>query len=276
MWGDSLGVDWAQLVGQDPAMLVVAALGLAGLVLAGRNPVAGVFLGSMASGWATELLNGQPNAFRYLSPSLPPLLLLGALAVAWPVHLLPRVLGLTARAWPGSGLIQPVRRPAPGTVHVLPDGRMRIVRAAPAGTPPTRWGPVAAAAAAWVAVTAAITGAVVVHPAAPLEGAAREYLAAESFPHVWPFSALDGTLVCAGSDYQMWFVTQDGVRYALSGTAMASSLWTPRVLTLAPVRYTHGWPELRPLLTEGMRLCGAGRVFQGKPSLATAPQQPRP
>jgi hypothetical protein len=280
MWSASLQTDWNLVLGTDRPLLVVTALGLAGFVLAIRNPVAGVFLGSLLSGVATELLNGQPNGFRYLSPSLPPLLLLGGFAVACGARLLLRTAaGGAARAgarlpgrwrpdgeWPPSALLRPQPRPLPGVVHALPDGRLQIVRPQPPGRTPQSRGGLAAALTAWLAVAGLVWGAVAVHPRSVIASAPREHVSAATFPgRPWPFAVPDGTLVCAGDDYQMWFIAPDGTRYALSGTAMAASLRTPRVLSLAPVRPAYSWPEIKPLLTRGLQLCGAGRGFQQRP-----------
>lgn len=270
MWSVSIGTDWQELLANDVPMIVVTGMGLAGFLLVLRNPMAGVFLGTLASGAATELLNGQPNSFRYLAPSLPVVLLMAALAVSWPVHQLPRLLGQHVRDWPGTALVQGQARRKAGVVHVLPDGRMRISRPPDPGPPPTRWGPSVAAGAAWLAVVVAVVGAVATHRPAPLDGAgaASEPVSAaaftKEFDKPWPLTATEGTLVCAGSDYQIWFVTPDGVRYAVSGTAMARSFRTPRVLEVAP-EFRYAWPEIKPLLTQGMRLCGSPRVYQSDP-----------
>jgi hypothetical protein len=263
MWAQSIGVDWDKLVSTDSPMLVVTGLGLIGFVLTLRNPLAGVFLGTLASGTATELLNGQPNDFRYLSPSLPVVLLLAAFAIAWLVHQTPRLLRQTPRDWPGATLTRGQARPS-GVVQVLPDGRIRIKRPEDPGRAPTRWGPAAAALGAWAALAVALAGTAAVHPSAPLDGAAHEQVSAATVKGEWPFSAPEGTLLCAGEDYQIWFATPDGVRYALSGTAMAAAPRAPRVLELGPDRFEHGWPEIKNLITEGMRLCGSPRGFQAE------------
>jgi hypothetical protein len=262
MWGESIGTDWHDLLAADRPAIAVTVLGLVGFTLVVRNPLAGVFLGTLASGAATELLNGQPNGFRYLAPSLPVVLLLGSLVLACLVHQLPRLLRQTVRDWPGAALLRSQRAPAESVVHVLPDGRMRISRPLDPVRGPTRWGPAGAAVAAWLAVAACLVAAVALHRPVPIEGAAREQVSAVSIAGPWPFTVPEGTLVCAGDDYQMWFVAPDGVRYALSGTAMASSLRTPRALELAPRRFEYAWPEIKPLLSEGMRLCGSDRGFQ--------------
>ncbi|HEY6797357.1 MAG TPA: hypothetical protein VI248_21995, partial [Kineosporiaceae bacterium] len=64
LWRTSLLTDWNAVLADDRPLLAVTAIGLVGLLLAIRNPIAGVFLGSLLSGLATELLNGQPNGFR--------------------------------------------------------------------------------------------------------------------------------------------------------------------------------------------------------------------
>jgi hypothetical protein len=262
MWSVSIGTDRTHLLATDVPALVVVGLGLVGFTLVLRNPLAGVFLGTLASGTATELLNGQPNDFRYLAPSLPVVLLLAALTLAWVVHQLPRLLGQIVRDWPGAALLRGQHAPAEGVVHVLPDGRLRISRPLDPARGPTRWGPVAAGLGAWLAVAAVVGGTVALHRPAPLDGAASEQVSAASLDGPWPLTVAEGALVCTGDDYQMWFVTPAGERFALSGTAMARSLRTPRVGELGPGRPEFGWPQIKPLLSEGMRLCGSARAFQ--------------
>lgn len=263
MWRESVGTDWTDLLATDRMMIAVTVAGVLGFVLAVRNPLAGVFVGSMISGTATELLNGQPNDFRYFAPALPVLLLLATLPLAWLIHGLPRLLGQRVRDWPGVTLLRAQSRPAASVVHVLPDGRMRISRPEAPGRAPTRRGPLLGAAAAWLAVGGAVLATAAMHRPAPIEGAPHELVsAATAGGEPWPFTVPEGTLVCAGPDYQIWFVTPGGLRYAVSGTAMARSLWTPRALDLAPDRFEYAWPEIKPLLTEGMRLCGSHRSYQ--------------
>ncbi|HEY6798795.1 MAG TPA: hypothetical protein VI248_29300, partial [Kineosporiaceae bacterium] len=231
-------------------------------------------------GLATELLNGQTNGFRYLSTSLPPLLLLGGFALACVVRGLRRLAtwALTRagvrlpRWWSRDGarspaaLLRPQPRLLPGVVHALPDGRLQIVRPEPPGRPPGRWAGPVAAVGGWLAVAGLAAGAVAVHPQASTATAAREQVSGATFPGgPWPLTVPAGTLICTGDDYQMWFVAPGGTRYALSGTAMAASLHTPRITSLAPERPAYGWPEIKPLLTRGMQLCGAGRGFQARP-----------
>lgn len=272
MWSVSIGTDWNDLVTNDSTMLLVSALGLTGFLLVLRNPLAGVFLGTLGSGLATELLNGQANAFRYFAPCLPVLLLLAVLFVSWAAHGLIRRLGGYVPDWPGVFLARGQARRRPGVVHVLPDGRMRISRDLDPGLLPTRWGPAAAAAASWLAVAGVIAGAIAAHPQAPVSVGREETISASTFAagslgkgKPWPLTVSEGTLSCAGDDFQMWFVTPDGVRYALSGTAMASSPRTRRILDLAPGGIAYAWPEIKPLLSEGMRLCGSSRGYQRDP-----------
>jgi len=282
MWQDTLRVDWAALLADDRPMIVVTAIGLVGLVLACRNPLAGVFLGSLASGVATELLNGQPNAFRYLAPSLPPLLLLAALAVAFAGHGLRRAVlaalgpGRARRTathshvdvppeWAPAALSRPEPRRPRAVVHALPDGRLQLVRPDPQGPAPRRGAGPAAAALSWLVVAALTRGAVAVHPRAEVPATARVRVSALTFGHPWPLGVTWGTLSCGGGDYQIWLTLPGGARSAVSGTAMAASPGAPTVLDLASEPFTYGWPEIKPLLTQGMALCGAGRPF-GLPS----------
>jgi hypothetical protein len=271
MWRQTLGADGSDLLANDLPIVLVAALGVFGAALAIRNPIAGVFLGSLVSGAVTELLNGQPNDFRYLSPSLPPLLLLAALALAWlgrlVLHRALRLIGMRGRAWAGAALVRPEPPdlpdlpdlPDPSNPPQLPD------RPGGAAVPGWRTRPAAVAAGVWLVVAALVAGTVAVHRPAPIDGAPRVHLDDATFPAEWPFTVREGTLICAGPDYQLWFVTPDGVRYALSGTAMADSLWTPRALELAPGRITYSWPQIKPMLTAGMGLCRTGRAFQTDP-----------
>jgi hypothetical protein len=275
MWSVSFSTDWQELVAGDLPMVVVSLLSLAGVALVVRNPVTGVFLGAFGSGLATELLNGQPNSFRYFATSLPTVMLLAALVISWVAHagfaLVARGATWPVPDWPGAHLIRAQTRHRPGTVHVLPDGRMRISREPDPGPPPTLYGPLAAAVASWAAVAVVVTGAVVTHPEIPMTAGRAERISSATFAasrfgrgKPWPFTVDEGTLVCAGDNFQMWFITPAGARYALSGTAMAAS-WAPRVLELAPEPLTYAWPEIRPILSEGMRLCGSERSYQTAP-----------
>jgi hypothetical protein len=250
MWRESWRVDSHLLVQYDLPMFFVVLLALAGLLLAIRNPITGVVLGALASGVVTELANGQANSFRYVSPAIPPLFLIATLAPAWLVHRFPRLTGRPPGDWPGAALTRPEPRPS-----------------APLDSPPqartsSRIRPgVLAAAGSWLTVAALVAGAIAVHRPAPLDGARRTTISAATFGHPWPFTVPSGTLICAGRDYQMWFQTPDGVRYALSGSAMAATLG-PTVLDLAPKGTTYAWPEIRPVLNVGMHLCGSTRDFQ--------------
>jgi hypothetical protein len=272
MWRQTVGVDTQDVLQHDPALLLVTALGLVGLLLAVRNPVAGVFLGSLGSGVVTELLNGQPNAFRYLSASLPPLLLLAALALACGVRLtarwVSRVWGLYTpsererrwgRDWTGASLL----RAEPSIDRPAPDGE--AARARPIAGRRARSGRLAApalAAGVWLAVLAVLVGTLATHRAASLQGAPSLTVSADRHRGQWPFTVPTGTLICAGSDFEIWFVAPDGTRYALSGTAMADSLLTPRAVVLAPPGIDYGWTPVNPLITAGMRLCEPRRGFQ--------------
>jgi hypothetical protein len=111
-------------------------------------------------------------------------------------------------------------------------------------------------------VAGLVWGTAAVHPTAPIAAAEQERLYAVSWPHLWPFTVAEGTLICAGQDYQIWFVTPEGRHYAVSGSAMAASFSQPRVLELEPPGTAYGWPEIKPMLTEGMHLCGSHRGFQ--------------
>jgi hypothetical protein len=73
----------------------------------------------------------------------------------------------------------------------------------------------------------------------------------------WPFRVPSGTLTCAGDDYEVWFTASDGTRYALSGSAMARSLLTPRAESIrAGNTPGHVWTHVMPILNQGMLLCG--------------------
>jgi len=188
--------------------------------------------------------------------------LLAALALVWTgrlvLHPLLRRIGLRGRPWPAAALLRGEPRDHPGA------GASTSTVARGSGWQQAR-PPMLAAAGVWLVVAALVAGTVAVHRPAPIDGAPRVQLDAATFQSAWPFTAPEGTLICAGRDYEIWFVTPDGQRYALSGTAMADSLWAPRALSLAPQRIVYSWPEIQPFLNIGMKLCPNGRGYQAEP-----------
>ncbi len=233
----ALRLDLTYAMHQDRVGVLLWSLGAVGLVLAVRSPLAGVFAGSAASGLVAVALNGQPDYFRYLAPSLPPLALLVAVATdrLWAL--------VRRRTWLPPAVARP---PAPPAGIATAANRTHRVAA--------RTG----AALAWGLVAALVSSTVLLHR--PASGpTAAEHLDRASWRGSWPFTAPSGSLTCTGPDYEMWFTTDDGSRYAVSGTAMSRAFGAPTVTAIRPEPRTFGWPALTPVLEEGKRLCDAAR-----------------
>lgn len=362
MWRKSMATDLSYTWTNDPGFYLFFALVVFGFVVARRSAMAGVLAGSLLYGVTTFALNGQPNQFRYLSPALPVMILVAAIAVtrlvAWarrrPWWVPELALPCSVIAAPTSGLevassdplivvatdpggirVEPAVVPAPGVVAAAAEGggaEVPVVAAAdrdgsgatavgdaraadaadaadaaadegadapvdgsgagsgagpgaddpPGATSPVpdkgnsaglRWGrtgravwaatgwPALLAAAAWMTVAALLGATALTHETAPLRGAPRLYLHPEVWPHPWPFPETSGVLTCAGSDFQVWFIASNGRRYAVSGTAMAASLFNPRInVAFAP--YEDPLETLAPLLNAAMPLCEHGRTFR--------------
>jgi hypothetical protein len=256
--GDLLGADVDRLLAADGLVLAVAAVGLAGLVAALRNPIAGVTLGVLAAGAVAGVLDGSVDGLRCLAPAFVLLLLLTALVVAAAARGAHRLLAQAVPRipapsdhWRAAALLAPDRTAA---------RRFEIDRAGP--------GPgvaVASAVAAWAAALAVLAGTGAVHRAAPLASSPSAPVSAARLGAAWPLTVPGGTLVCAGPDHQLWLVLPDGRRYAVSGTALGAAPGGPSVLGLAVPDERYGRPSLVPLLSEGLRICGAGRAFGQAP-----------
>jgi hypothetical protein len=261
--GQLLRADLDRLLAADPGLLAVLAVGLAGLVATLRNPVAGVTLGVLGAGTAAGVLDGASDGLRCLAPALPLLLVLAALVVAAGVRALRRLAGRSLPRlappdgeWRPAALLRPYRAPA---------RRFELDRAGP--------GPgltAASAVGAWVAAIAVVAGTAAAHRPVPPARSASAPVSAARLGAAWPLTVPGGTLSCAGQDHQLWFVPADGRRYAVSGTALAATSTDPSVLELAVPDDRYGWPSLVPLLSEGLRICGAGRAFGQAPPAARA------
>jgi hypothetical protein len=213
----------------DKPLILFTVLMLAGCVLAIRTPLAGVFLGSLGSGVATFVANGHYNEFRYLSPSLPMGAVLAALAVVAAIH---RIRG-TARTVS--------LRPSP------PSSRVRL-----------------GAAAAWLAAVGFVVATVLLAQPAAAARALQEPVSQTQLGRSWPLAVSQGTLTCAGDDYQIWFIDTGGTRYAVSGTAMKRAFHPRIVGELVQRRLRRNWAATVPLLKLGVQLCGPpGRSYQG-------------
>lgn len=214
---------------RDPATLILTVLALIGLWRVRTTPLAGVTIGLLGACLATLALNNLGH-IRYLAPLFPVLALLaadGLRAMAGP-FLAARGLGTDEQT----------------TAHRRP----RSARA-----------PAAALTGLIVLVMAAT---IVVNRPASFDGARTATIEHSEYPD-WPLRVDRGRVTCAGDNKQVWFETPDGTRYALTGTAMASSFWAPRILELADGPIAYGWPELTPLVSAGTRLCDKPRGHRG-------------
>jgi hypothetical protein len=228
---------------QDRLGPVLVAVGLVGLVLAVRSPLAGVLIGSLLSGLVTIGVNGGQDDLRYMIPSLPPLALLAAVGVSWGWRRVRR------RPWVPPLIAQPARMPDPETTPTVVAGR--------------RWRPVWSAAAACLALGLVVVAVLDLYGPADTSHARTAFVSAANWPGRWPLTITGGTLTCAGSDYQVWLVSRSGIRYAVSGTAMSHSLFTPRINSVRAGKNAYSWPALIPLLEAGMRLCPGNYGYYG-------------
>lgn len=253
LWGESLSTDSAYIWNTDKPLLIFTLLVIVGCVLAIRAPLAGVFLGSMVSGIATFVVNGHPNQFRYLSPSLPMAGVLATLAVSMVAT------RLTRRAWrrPPIARAATARDPSGPTPE---NSDRRPFRLSHIGA--LRLAPIAAATS-WITAAALVGVTVAAHSSAPVEGAPSLAVASSHYGRSWPLIVPSGTLICAGSDYEVWFVAPDGTRYPVSGTAMKRSFAAPSLNALMSTRRHDSSRGLLPLLRAGIELCGPkGRSYQ--------------
>lgn len=222
---DSLGHAGKNAVTGDFMLVPLLVLGLIGGWRRRTSPLVGVALGLLGAGVATVALNTLAE-LRYLTPLVPALALLasdGALQVA---------------RW--------VRPPESADEH-LP---MQEDQDAP---DPDRLGRRTACAGVLV-VLGLITASVLVNQPASLAGAPHLKISRDDFGP-WPLTAPSGELICAGDNLQVWFRTDDGTLYAVSGTAMAASFRRPRVIELARGQVPYGWGQVRPFLNAGLQLC---------------------
>ena len=236
------------------AGVALLVLGVVGLVVVIKYPLAGVFAGALGSGLVSEFLSPSAVRFRYESPVLPVLAMLAAVGVA-------RIAALVARRpWtvpPIAGAeIEPGPEPEPEPESETPGGAAPSGRRGWLGSP--GW---VAAAAMWSVVLVVIASLVVLHRPASTAGAPTLPISQAEYGAKWPFSVPAGTLTCAGSDYEVWFTAPDGTRYALSGTAMSHSLLTPRAESIRAGTPTRVWYRVVPVISRGMQLCG--RPFAG-------------
>lgn len=227
-------------LGHDRVGVALFALAMVGLVAVIKTPLAGVFAGALGSGLISAYLSPSAVHFRYESPVIPVLVVLGALGVDRLVALVRRVpWTLPEIAGAATGMERPERQ------------ERRPAARRPAGEP--GW---VTAAAMWSVVALVVAAVVALHQPAPTRGAPSAQVSRSEYGRAWPFTVPSGTLTCAGSDYEVWFRDPDGTTYALSGTAMMRSILTPRALALKAQRGEPGWREVIPLLSRGMRLCG--------------------
>lgn len=235
--GEGLQAAATNVVTADKILIPFVALFLVGLWKGRRTTMAGVAVAVFAACLATLALNNLGN-IRYLTPMLP----VAAVLAADALHpVLQRISWL---------------RSAEAATDV---DRTADADETPAPAP-TPAGPRAVAVGLSAAVALVLVGTVLVNRPASLEGAPeRAVKAMKGKP--WPLSVRRGTLTCAGDNLEVWFIAPDGRKYAVSGTAMASSFRTPRIIELARGPVPYGW-SVKPLLDQGVRLC---RRAQGPP-----------
>jgi hypothetical protein len=245
----------------DVAGVALFAFGMVGLVVLIKYPFAGVFAGALASGLLSEFLSPSAVRFRYESPAVPVLAILAAVGVG-------RIVAVVARqSW-----AVPAIAGADNAIEVETALDAEEATAAqprleqgPEGTPlrghrGLRSPGFGGAAASWAVVVVVVASLVALHRPASLDGAPQVQLSQAEYGPKWPFTVPSGTLVCAGSDYEVWFRGPDGTLYALSGTAMSHSFLTPRAESIRTTT-TRVWYRVVPILSQGMRLCG--RPFAG-------------
>jgi hypothetical protein len=238
--------DIGHALGHDVVGVALFALGLVGLVTLVRYPLAGVFAGALGSGLLSEFLSPSAVRFRYESPAIPVLAILAAVGVA-------RIAALAAR--------RPWTVPLIAGAEIDPEPRSTSQGEGPTGRRWLRSPGWAGATGAWSVVVVVVGCLVALHQPASTVGAPQLQISQAQYGQNWPFTVPSGTLICAGSDYEVWFRAPDGTRYALSGTAMSHSLLTPRAESLRAGTTSRVWYGVVPVLSQGMRLCG--RAFAG-------------
>ncbi|HET7901583.1 MAG TPA: hypothetical protein VFL59_10380 [Candidatus Nanopelagicales bacterium] len=223
---NSIVVDSHTVWTKDRALVLMVLLALVGAWKLRRTAWPAVTVGALLAGLLTTALNGTPTGFRYLSPALPSLVVLGGVGAAVLVSSLLAALRL------------PVRRTRVGT---SPSTRRRAL---------VGLGATAAACAVLVA------GTIAEYQAAPLDSGTSAHVSrATAKPGTWPIVDDGGTLICAGDDAQIWFRSDDGTLYAFSGTAMARSFLTPRLMSRSAQPVAFSWTASADLLAQGIALC---------------------
>jgi hypothetical protein len=224
----ALDYDVAYIWKTDKALLGFAVLALAGLVIAIRTPLAGVFLGSLASGAVTYVANAHYNEFRYFAPSLPMAAVLAAATVVW--------------------LARRLRR-RPAHIALRPTHVTRLV-------------PVAAAST-WLVAATVVAVTIALHQPAPGAAAPSLRVTRAQLGRAWPLTVDSGTLSCAGDDYQIWFTDPAGRRLAVSGTAMKRAFHPPLISAEMIPSRRGDWAAALPLIRAAIPLCGRpGRNYQ--------------
>jgi hypothetical protein len=220
---------------QDPFGVVLVLLALGGIAILRLNPLVGVAIGAELAGLLTVFLNGTATFWRYESAALPVIALLGAATV--------QALWCRLRGEP----------------LALPIASTESVSEAPATA--RTYLP---AVAVW-AVTVALVGVTVADYRPAVIDPAQSVAVSSATTQPWPFTVPSGRLICAGTDYEVWFDGSDGQRYALSGTAMARSFLTPRATSIRIDKAAWDWPAGHALIDRGMQLCRAGRHYRKPP-----------
>jgi hypothetical protein len=221
---DGLGNAAETVLTRDFALIPFFVLATVGLWRARRTPLAGVAVGLTGACLVTLALNNR-GELRYLAPVFPVAALLAA-------------------------------DTAVGLWHRLRRGAAEVVPVAPGGAPTPRERRLvrSAAVVGVLATLGTAVGTVLVNQPASLDGAPQVRVSRDRI-QPWPLSVPQGRLICAGDDLEMWFRRPNGTLYALSGTAMSSSFFRPRITELAAGDMGYKWPDLQPLLDLGNRLC---------------------
>ena len=246
----AMQTDIVHMLQHDPLGVALSLLVLGGVAILRRHPLVGVVVGAELAGLLTVFLNGNPTFGRYESPALPAVALLGAATVqyVW-CRLRGEPFKLLVSAEASSSAPATARGYLPANVRkYLPANARKYM----------------AAAAIWSLTVALVCITVVGLQPAVIDPAKSVAVSSATTNH-WPFTVPSGRLVCAGDDYQVWFDGSDGQRYAFSGTAMAHSFLTPRVMSIRQGSAAFEWAPGLALLDRGMQLCQAGRHYRRPP-----------
>ena len=222
----SLTVDTGLAWQTDTVTLLIVVLALTGAWLLRKTALPYVTATALVAGLLTTSLNGMPNSFRYLFPVAPMLIVLTSVALAY----------LSRRI---AHRFKPDEQRQPATSHKLENNQGATVG-------------LVAAAVSWSLLLAAT---IAVSQSAPLSDAQSLKISRAAFPTSWPLTDDSGTLYCSGDDYEVWFRNSQGTLYAFSGTAMAKSFLTPRLVSRSSGPVTYEWHEAATLLADGKRLC---------------------